>query len=49
MKKDINEGTDNRNSASQDVLMDRVNQAFDKMAENVRGMIEENAVKKKNR
>ncbi|MCS0822612.1 hypothetical protein NX029_01430 [Cytobacillus firmus] len=28
MKKDINDGIENRNSTSQDILMDRVNQAF---------------------
>ncbi|MCS0789308.1 hypothetical protein NX021_14240 [Cytobacillus firmus] len=49
MKKDINDGIENRNSTSHDILMDRVNQAFNKVAEDVRGMVAESTVKKNNR
>ncbi|MCM3089787.1 MULTISPECIES: hypothetical protein [unclassified Cytobacillus] len=42
MKKDnINEGIDNQNGGSQDILMNRVNQVFDRLAEEVRGMVDE--------
>ncbi|MEK3854874.1 hypothetical protein [Cytobacillus sp. FSL H8-0458] len=50
MKKDkINEGIDNQNGASQDIMMNRVNQVFDKMAEDVRGMVGESTSRKNKR
>ncbi|WP_436376145.1 hypothetical protein [Cytobacillus sp. BC1816] len=49
MKKDINKEIENQTSTSQDILMDRVNQAFNKVAEDVRGMVAESIVKKNSR
>ncbi|WP_394583768.1 hypothetical protein [Cytobacillus firmus] len=47
MKKDkSNEGIDNQNDFSQDIMMHRVNQVFDKMAEDVRGMVGESNSRK---
>ncbi|MBY6050142.1 hypothetical protein [Cytobacillus firmus] len=47
MKKDkINEGIDNQNGSSKDIMMHRVNQVFDKMVEDVRGMVGENNSRK---
>ncbi|WP_226619158.1 hypothetical protein LG298_10360 [Cytobacillus firmus] len=47
MKKDkINEGIDNQNGSSKDIMMHRVNQVYDKMAEDVRGMVGENNSRK---
>ncbi|WP_113884005.1 MULTISPECIES: hypothetical protein [Cytobacillus] len=48
-KKDINKEIENQTSTSQDILMDRVNQAFNKVAEDVRGMVAESIVKKNSR
>lgn len=50
MKKDkINEGIDNQNGSSKDIMMHRVNQVFDKMTEDVRGMVGESNSRKNKR
>jgi hypothetical protein len=44
-KDNINEDIDNQNGASQDILMGRVNQVFDKLSKDVRGMVVEGNTK----
>lgn len=47
MEKDFNEGIEYQNNGTpQDVVMNRVNQTFDKMTEDVKNMVDENGQKK---
>jgi hypothetical protein len=43
LEKDFNEGIEYQNSGTpQDAVMNRVNQTFDKMTEDVKNMVDEN-------